>query len=153
MDKLNFIAMEYYSFILNRTYHVSITEYMVSGAKVHGIIAAESKEKRNPANLLAVKGNLNDPSTYVKNKHIEKLNGMELQSEDFLKVDKNNFQIKKNEILSVRYNPKKKWGMGNYPHDGRIEIVLKNGKKRELIILGNQSGKEITKILENWMIK
>ena len=43
----------------------------------------------------------------------------------------------------------KKWGMGYYPHDGKVYVKTKNGKKKEFIILGSQSGKEI----ENWIKK
>jgi hypothetical protein len=33
--------------------------------------------------------------------------------------------------------------MGYYPHDGKVYVRTKDGKNREFIILGSQSGQEI----------
>ncbi len=38
--------------------------------------------------------------------------------------------------------------MGYYPHDGRVTIETFENKKREFIILGNQSGQDIA----NWIL-
>jgi hypothetical protein len=38
--------------------------------------------------------------------------------------------------------------MGEYPHDGKVYVTTKDGKRREFIILGNQSGESIKKFFE-----
>lgn len=35
------------------------------------------------------------------------------------------------------------WGMGYYPHDGKVYIKTKDFRKREFIILGAQSGQSV----------
>lgn len=39
--------------------------------------------------------------------------------------------------------------MGYYPHDGKVYVKTYDGKKKEFIILGSQSGEEI----KNWIEK
>ncbi|HJY06951.1 MAG TPA: hypothetical protein VJ323_11600 [Bryobacteraceae bacterium] len=56
------------------------------------------------------------------------------------------------EITSVAYNPRKKWGMGYYPHDGRV-IVQTLKRQREFIILGNQSGQQIAQRLREYVAR
>jgi hypothetical protein len=51
------------------------------------------------------------------------------------------------DIKSAIYNPSKKFGMGYYPHDGRVIIETFDNKKREFIILGNQSGESIANFI------
>ena len=63
--------------------------------------------------------------------------------------NKANFRINISEINHIYYDPKKKWGMGNYPHDGKIYIETFNGKRKELIILGGQSGQGIVDWITN----
>lgn len=46
------------------------------------------------------------------------------------------------EITDVYYDPSKKWGMGPYPRDGKVHITARRSK-RELVVLGDQSGKKI----------
>ncbi|WP_141506223.1 hypothetical protein [Paenibacillus luteus] len=106
----HFIAMEYYSLILNRTFLISVFENMICGAKVHGIISSEPTDKSHPAHIFTVKGNLYDPTVYIDKKYLNKLNGIDFQSEAFLYLNKSNFQIRKHEIQTIQYNPKK---MGN----------------------------------------
>ena len=62
-------------------------------------------------------------------------------------VNKTNFLLKTSDIKSAVYNPAKKFGMGHYPHDGRVTIETYDNKKREFIILGNQSGKSIANLI------
>ena len=62
--------------------------------------------------------------------------------------NKANFKIKLSDIKEVHYNPNKKFGMGPYPHDGRVTIKTNDNRKREFIILGNQSGQKIA----NWIV-
>lgn len=38
--------------------------------------------------------------------------------------------------------------MGSYPHDGKVHVKTQAGKKREFIILGNQSGEAIKAWIE-----
>ena len=81
---------------------------------------------------LAVHGDLNDPNSYIGHTSI--------------RPSRANFALSHADITSVIFNPKKKWGMGPYPHDGRV-IVETSTRRREFIILGKQSGREIAERL------
>ncbi len=147
-----FVAMEYYGLIWNRTFIVLLTEQSLIGVKVNGVISAEGGGDgitRAITGTLAVKNNLENPLSYVKDKYIQKLEGLDLLGDDLFKHYSGNFRINYTDIKSVIYNPKKKWGMGYYPHDGKVYVKLNNGKSYEFIILGNQSGKKIKETIES----
>lgn len=154
----HFIAMQYYGLILNRTFLVLITDEAIIGFKVNGLVSIESKGGSGISGLITKKivdtmtigGNLMNPYSYIKHKYLNKLHGLELSDENILKQNNSNFVIKKSDIKAAYYDLTKKWGMGYYPHDGKVYIELEKGKKREFIILGSQSGQKIAnKILNN----
>jgi len=128
----SFIAMEYYALILNRTYVINIKDDALCGVVCRGLTSIEGGGDtltRSATGKLAVNGDINDPNSYVD---ITAIN----------KPHRANFCIPLSDIRQVEYTPQKKWGMGYYPHDGRVFVVTPDSK-REFIILGNQSGKEI----------
>lgn len=132
----SFVAMEYYALILNRTYLIRVGEGHISGSICRGLTAVEGGGDRLTREItarLAVHGELNDPASYVDTKTLSKSHRAD-------------FAIAFSEVRSVTYNPKKKWGMGYYPHDGRVTVTTP-GQKREFIILGGQSGREIARRL------
>lgn len=134
----SFIAMEYYALILNRTYLVRVGDGKITGSICRGLTAVEGGGDRLTREItarLAVHGNLSDPASYVDDATLSKSH-------------RANFVISLSKVQSVAYDPRKKWGMGYYPHDGRVTIVTPE-QKRELIILGAQSGLEIVARLKS----
>lgn len=149
-DKNHFVGMEYYYLILNRTFlFVKLNDYLI-GIQANSVVSVEGggdilSKKINAS--LAVKGDLSNPNSYLKNSYLEKIYDLDLLDGSLIEANKTNFVIKLSEIKDVRYNPNKKFGMGPYPHDGRVTIETNDNKKREFIILGNQSGQKIS----NWI--
>ncbi len=132
----SFVAMEYYALILNRTFLITIKDGALCGVVCSGLTSIEGGGDpltKTATGKLAVHGNLDDPKSYVNAERIKQPSNA-------------NFSIPLSKISKVTYDPRKKWGMGYYPHDGRV-FVEAEGKKREFIILGNQSGKEIAERL------
>jgi hypothetical protein len=103
---------------------------------VRGLTAAESAGvnwlAKKVVATMAVRGDLLAPETYVDRKLVA--NKPPHGSDFFLRAE---------DITSVQFNPKRKWGMCYYPHDGRVLIRTHSGT-REFIILGNQSGQSIS---------
>jgi hypothetical protein len=146
----HFVAMQYYGLILNRTYLVVLTNDLIIGIKVNGLVSVESGGNiiaRELSNTMTVKGDLQNPYSYIKSKYIDKVQNCELLDGSILKYDKANFVIQRNDIKTAYYDPKKKWGMGYYPHDGKVYIVTNDGKKKEFIILGSQSGHKLANLI------
>jgi len=142
----HFVAMEYYNLIMNRTFLILLTKNHLIGIKGNGFIGTESGDDlltQLATRSIVVRGDLMNPYSYIKAKYIRKIENEDFHGRDFLLKEKSNFIINRNEIINVRYDSTKKWGMGYYPHDGKIYIETKNTKKREFIILGNQSGYDI----------
>ncbi len=136
----SFVAMEYYALILNRTYLITIRDGALCGVVCRGLTSTEGDDDpltKITTGKLAVHGDLNDPKSYVNAERIKQ-------------HDSANFLIPFSDISMVTYDPRKKWGMGYYPHDGRV-FVESDGKKREFIILGNQSGNEIAERLRMYV--
>ena len=146
----HFIAMEYYNLIMNRTFLILILKDYLIGLKVSGLIIVEGggdSLTRSVTKSMAIQDDLENPYSYIKSSYLQKIENLNIYDEDILKIEKSNFKINRNEVISVTYDKRKKWGMGYYPHDGKVYIKTTKGKKKELIILGSQSGKEI----ESWI--
>jgi hypothetical protein len=147
----HFVAMEYYWLVLNRTFLVLVTTEYLIGVQANGMVSVETAH--DPLlniiiGSLAVKGNLTNPYSYTKSKYLRKIENEDLTGSGFLSQNKNNFRISRKEIKRVEYDASKKWGMAYYPHDGKVYVEMYDGNKRELIILGNQSGSHIASIIE-----
>jgi hypothetical protein len=124
--------MEYYALVLNRTYLVRVGDREITGSVCRGLTAAAGGADRLTHGItrwLSVPGNLADPASHVDHANLAE-------------THRANFAIALSTVQSVAYDPRRKWGMGYYPHDGRVTIVTAR-KKRELIILGAQDGHEI----------
>lgn len=146
----HFVAMEYYGLILNRTFLVVLTKEHLVGIKVNGLVAARYPDAglaNAVVNPLVIDGDLDNPRSYMKQEQLEKLQDCELDDGSVLKLRRSNFMYRRSDIVSATHNPAKKAGMGYYPHDGRVIIRLANGRKRELIVLGNQSGGMIAALI------
>jgi hypothetical protein len=142
--------MEYHTLILNRTYLVLLTLDFLIGVVGSGVVATEGgkhKITRQLTRLLSVKGDLTNPYSYLKLDLIQQVDEVDLLDGSILKMNKANFMMKRSEIARVTHNPKKKWGMGPHPHDGRICVEMTDGKKREFIMVGSQSGSGIAKLI------
>lgn len=146
----HFVAMEYYYLILNRTFLVIKTKGYLIGIQGNGLVSVEGGKDiltRQITSNMAIKGDLTNPYSYLKNKYLEKIADLNLIDGSIIEANKTNFLIKTSDIKSAVYNPSKKFGMGPYPHDGRVTIETYDNKKREFIILGNQSGGNIANFI------
>ncbi len=143
----HFVAMEYYWLILNRTFLILITDNDLIGIKVHGLIGVESHDPLVNSLPLAIDGDLQNPYSYISMKYIDRIKDTDLRSSDFLKLDSSNFRMNRSDIIETTYDKQKKWGMGYYPHDGKVYIKTRDNMRREFIILGSQSGQAIKNAL------
>ena len=147
-----FIAMEYHTLILNRTFLIIGTQSHMIGVIVNGLVASE--HPTDPfANLLlgrfVISEDLENPMSYVVDKYLDELRDVDLLSDDLVKHNSANFAAKLENVSNVTFDRKKKWGMGNYPHDGKIRVKM-DGKTREFIILGNQSCAAVAAAIQVW---
>lgn len=150
-----FIAMEYVGGIGNRILKVWVTDSLIFAAKVKGYtVESLFNTDRNPE-LVIPYSKRNDPNSYVNKKKAQPYDSVDFSTitpRRFCEMDIENFVICKIDIIKVYHNPKKKWGMGRYPHNGRIIIVsspgeFNNKKEREFILIGAQDEKPIL----NWI--
>ncbi len=146
----HFIAMEYYGWILNRTYLILLINDDLVGIVANGAVSTDSGIglARIITTQFAISGDLYNPLAYIKEKYLIKAKDLNLANGCVKSVNKSNFRYHLSDITSVVHNPKRKWGMGPYPHNGRLYIEV-NGVKREFILLGNQSGDQISNMLLN----
>lgn len=124
--------MEYYALILNRTFVITIDGECLRGVKCRGLTSIDSGGDalaRALTSKLAVHGDLDDPRSYI-DEHL------------LCSSSAANFTVLLSDISTVEYNPKKKWGMGYYPHSSRVYISTAD-RTREFIILGKQSGSDV----------
>jgi hypothetical protein len=132
-----FAAMEYYALILNRTYKVFVTDRMLCGGKVRGLVS------NSPGVSQMV-----DQAQWVQTSSAKIYDRLDVTSRDFLAWNSANFQIPWSDIARIEYRPDRKCGMGSVPHSGRLNIALRSGRTRELILLGAQDGEVLKRQLE-----
>ena len=122
-----FLAMEYYGFILNRSFVLFSFPEGLYGWKFRGLVSAWTPQFFLPLQAVAEDTSLT-PGTESFQQSMRQ---------------RGSFFIPRNEITSVDYDPTPKWGMGPVPHSGKIHVHLASGKSRELILLGNQNGEAV----------
>jgi hypothetical protein len=129
----NFVAMEYCYGMLNRTYLVFVTANTVIGIRVRGLMSAP----------MWITERCYNPYFYPRPRAVEKYNRMNLEAPALLKFSHANFQIARKDIEQCEFTANPKWGMGTMPYSGRIILNLRNGRTRELILLGKQDGPDL----------
>jgi len=144
----HFVAMEYYGLILNRTYLILLTNTHLIGIVANGLVSIKGPsgslaEMFTTKLALAIDGDLDNPFSYLNEKYIRRVNKLNLLNDDLIQSHRANFRVELVDFPSVRYDSTKKWGMGYYPHDGKVYVEV-GGKVREFIILGNQSGQAVS---------
>ena len=128
----NFIAMQYYGLLLNRTYRVYVTDLYLCAAKVSGLLASPR----------SVSEKWYDPEFYVKQSLADQYDHIDPASPALLAQDRANFQIARHSITGIDYYPKK-WGMGAVPYSGRLVVNTSANTSHELILLGRQDAETI----------
>lgn len=146
-----FTAMEYVGGIGNRILKVWVTDSLIFAAKVKGLTSETTFSPLDNTELVVSNEKRHDHESYVNKEKSSIYSDIDFSSitpKKFLEIDSKNFVIRKIDIIDFYHNPKKKWGMGGYPHNGRIFIISNpteyNSKKtREFILIGSQDEKPI----------
>jgi hypothetical protein len=125
-----FVAMEYHAVILDRTFLITVTASQICGARVRGLLPSP----------LVPDPEWRDSGLDPVKRLVERDDGVDVDSEAYVQLDRANFQIPLTEVERVRLDPRRKWGMGWVPHSGRLYLELRSGLTRELMLLGAQDG-------------
>ncbi|HEX6107651.1 MAG TPA: M48 family metallopeptidase [Gemmatimonadales bacterium] len=134
----SFVAMEYYGLVLNRVYRIIVTERALCGARVRGVMSSP---------FLPPGEAWLDPNFYPNPRLETRYHDLDPESDEFLGVDRANFRYDREAIEQVEFVARPKWGMGNVPCSGRIRLRLRDGARRELLLLGRQAGPAIRNAL------
>ncbi|HKG95774.1 MAG TPA: hypothetical protein VKA84_27940 [Gemmatimonadaceae bacterium] len=126
----SFVALEYYTLVLNRTYKIFVTDQLLCGAIVRGWLAAP----------IFPGGEWYDPEFYARERLLRRYEGVDVSAEAFLAPNLWNFQLPRAALADVEFDARPKWGMGTVPYSGRIRLHFHGGGSRELILLGLQDG-------------
>lgn len=132
-----FLAMQYYALMLNRTYKVFVTDKMICGAKVLGLVASPPTPRTDQLDADSWEATL-AATLYER---------LDVTSPGFLRMNFANFQISWQDVEGIEFSASPKWGMGNVPYSGRIFLRLKSGRSKELILVGQHNGPAICKWL------
>lgn len=124
-----FVALSYHTLILNRAYLVLVGDGVVAGAVARRILMSP---RPSPADEWY------DPWFYTKERLVRRYNGIDVRSDAFLAVDRGGFRIDRRDLADVSVDLSPKWGMGYVPYSGRIILRTRDGRSRELILLGRQ---------------
>jgi hypothetical protein len=127
----NFVGMSYHTLILNRTYLVLVSDRVIAGAVVRGIL---------PSSLSSPPPEWLEPTFYPNPKLVSRYDGVDIHDEAFLAVNTAGFRIDRTTLSDVTLDLTPKRGMGYVPYSGRIILRTQDGRSRELILLGQQDG-------------
>lgn len=144
------MAVEYYALMLNRTLIVLLTPTHLLGVKVNGMLSVEGGKDpitRAITRAMAVQ-DVNNPYAYGRGKYLNEVAELDLASEEIIQKSSGNFRLAYADITNVQHDPRKKWGMGPYPHDGKVYVTTKAGQKKELILVGQQNGAAVAQAIQ-----
>jgi len=152
-----FYSMEYVNTFGNRILKVWITDKYIFAAKVKGLTSM-GPAKGTSDKLVIPKDKRHDPKEYALLNEESKyttINFNNIAPERFININPDNFVIARNKITTIEFINKKKWGMGNYPHNGRIKISsakdeFNSKRKREFILIGDQDEEKILNSLKKY---
>jgi hypothetical protein len=96
-----FAAMEYYALILNRTYKVFVTDQMLVGATVRGLVISPP----------VVASSMLNQEFWVRTQIAKGYERIDLTSAKLLRMHSANFQVHWNDIAQTEYRAGRKWGM------------------------------------------
>jgi hypothetical protein len=122
-----FVAMEHHAVIPDRTFLVAVTSTQICGARVRGLLA--SLPEPDPE--------WRDTVLYGT---ARLLDGIDIASEAYYRLDALDFQISLTDMERVRFNASPKPGMGTVRHSGRLYLEMRSGVTREFVLLGTQDG-------------
>jgi hypothetical protein len=132
-----FIAMEYYGLILNRTYFIAAARESISGVKVGGLVVNPPMARQEWFN----------PRHYLGHADLNLVHGLLRQSRTELRSEHALFNYPWSTVARITFSSESKWGMGNVPYSGRLFVALTDGRQREFILLGTQNGPNLLKHL------
>lgn len=152
-DTNNFVVYQRYFLFFKRIYLVLITKNYLVGLICNKRLRLENSEDlfinaklRFPA-LAINRGEASNLYSFLSAKFIRKVENKYLFDQSIFAVQKANFRIDRNDITSVVHHATKV-SLGNYPNDGTIILEAARHDTKELIVLGNQSGKDIVKWIQ-----
>jgi hypothetical protein len=138
---VSFLAMEYHTLILNRSYIVIVTAKTICGAKVFGTVGSPD----NGFNAYQ----WTDPRNFIASKTLEKYHGVDPEAPAFLTISKENFQFPTSSVTAIGFRSRKKFSMGGVPHSGSLFVRIGDNRMREFILLGEQDGALIENLMLN----
>lgn len=122
-----FAAMEYHTLILNRSFVVFCCPDALYGWKFRDSVDASDPGYFYPVTTMLINNGVPSDLTAIRE----------------LANKKGGFIIPNSDIESVKYDPSSKWGMASIPHSGKLNLKLKNGKRRQFVLLGSVDGDEL----------
>jgi len=127
-----FVGLEYYGLILNRVIAVLLSPRSLVILRADATVIA-------PHHLSEA---WFEPTFYLTARILNRYSPMAMESDELLHIDRANRRMSLNDIATVQFEPKAKWGMGSVPHSGKIFIGTIE-RREEIILLGNQNGSQI----------
>lgn len=132
-----FVAMEYHSWIFNRTFLIYLGSDGLYGIRFAGTVDNSQPEYFKP--LLEV---LEDPWFFPGTKAFK----------DMMAQHRTNFFISYKEIAAATFDTSRKWGMGKIPHSGKLRVKLTSRKTREFVLLGDAYGDGISRSISRRLV-
>ena len=132
--------MEYYLLILNRSFDITITTETLSGALVRGVMASHGPAFAAGVGAARETGRA---EVLFHRDAVASAREHEPGSPGYLALHRANFSVPRSVVLGLRFDPRKKWGMGLVPHSGRIHLSMRDGTNREFILLAEHDGSRL----------
>ena len=132
----SFIANEAHWFTADAVYWVFVRSGVIAGARVAGQMMAALPDAYS-----------SDPSAYAKPELLELYRNLDPLSPAFLESDPKNFRISGAEIRDLRISTRRALWTGPVPNSGSVTLVPRSGRKRRLILLGEQDPNRVQSLL------
>ena len=132
-----FIANEANWFTLDVIYLVIVRNGAVAGARVGGQLFGT-------ANAYST-----DPSSYAKPELLLRWAAADTLAHEFLESDRKNFLYSAGELRDVVLTRRRALWTGAIPNSGSVTLTPRTGRRRRLILLGDQSLQAVHSLLQS----
>jgi hypothetical protein len=130
-----FIANEAHWFTLDVVYLVFVRNGAVAGARVGGQLAGNAQST--------------DPSFYAKPKLLLRWVASDPLADEFLESDRKNFLYSTAELREAVVSRRRALWTGAIPNSGSVILTPRTGRRRRLILLGDQNLQAVHSLLQS----
>ncbi|MBW2401229.1 MAG: hypothetical protein JRG80_18555 [Deltaproteobacteria bacterium] len=134
----SFIVNETHSFSPDIVFLISVRSGELTGARIGGQIVVGSLGPKSA-----------NPASYASADLLSRVLATSRDAAELRKLHKKNFAYSSGELLEARVSTRRALWTGPVPNSGSITLIPRSGRRRRLILLGNQDIRSVRALIQS----